>query len=115
LRSIAEKELAHVYHMAECLVFPSLAEGFGIPPMECLAVGTPAIVSADTLSFTERWERDPWVLPSLDPRAVARLISEVLASGSQVSVAPKRQEVQELTWENHAQALLGLISSQEGC
>jgi len=37
--------LRHLYSGAECLVFPSLYEGFGYPPLEAMACGTPAICS----------------------------------------------------------------------
>jgi glycosyltransferase involved in cell wall biosynthesis len=42
---IADTDLADFYHAAEAFVFPSLYEGFGIPPLEAMAVGTPVISS----------------------------------------------------------------------
>ena len=38
-------ELVRLYQHCTALVFPSLAEGFGVPPLEALACGRPAIVS----------------------------------------------------------------------
>lgn len=38
-------ELASLYRRASCLVFPSLYEGFGQPPLEALASGCPVAVS----------------------------------------------------------------------
>jgi glycosyltransferase involved in cell wall biosynthesis len=38
--------LRRLYSHAECLLFPSLYEGFGYPPLEALACGTPAICSS---------------------------------------------------------------------
>jgi glycosyltransferase involved in cell wall biosynthesis len=37
-------ELADLLHNSDCFVFPSRGEGFGIPPLEALATGTPVIV-----------------------------------------------------------------------
>jgi glycosyltransferase involved in cell wall biosynthesis len=42
---IAPADLPAVYGMAEMLVFPSLYEGFGLPPVEAMACGTPVISS----------------------------------------------------------------------
>ena len=39
--------LRGLYSAAEMFVFPSLVEGFGIPPLEAMACGTPVIVSKD--------------------------------------------------------------------
>ncbi len=39
-----EKELAQLLHRADCFVFPSRGEGFGIPPLEAMATGLPTIV-----------------------------------------------------------------------
>ncbi|EKD93061.1 MAG: glycosyl transferase group 1, partial [uncultured bacterium] len=38
-------DLAAIYNLAEIFVFPSLYEGFGIPPLEAMACGCPVIVS----------------------------------------------------------------------
>jgi len=45
-------ELLWLYNRAACLALPSLYEGFGLPPLEALACGTPALV-ADTSSLPE--------------------------------------------------------------
>ncbi len=42
---ICEEMLANYYSHAECLVLPSLYEGFGWPPLEAMACGCPVIVS----------------------------------------------------------------------
>ena len=41
-------ELAQLYHDAYCLIFPSLSEGFGYPPLEAMHFGTPVIASPIT-------------------------------------------------------------------
>ena len=42
---ISDEELAVCLSGATALLYPSLYEGFGIPPLECLAVGTPVITT----------------------------------------------------------------------
>ena len=45
---VADEELLRLYRGAKCFVYPSLYEGFGIPPLEAMACGTPAAVSDRT-------------------------------------------------------------------
>ena len=42
---ISEENLPLIYSAAEHFVFPSLREGFGLPPLEAMACGTPVITS----------------------------------------------------------------------
>ena len=39
------RELAQLYGLVDCLLFPSLYEGFGMPVIEALACGTPVVCS----------------------------------------------------------------------
>ena len=49
---IPDETLAVLYRSAEVFVFPSLYEGFGLPPLEAMASGTP-VVTSNTSSLPE--------------------------------------------------------------
>jgi glycosyltransferase involved in cell wall biosynthesis len=45
---VADAELPLLYARADCFLFASLNEGFGLPPLEAMACGTPVVTSAVT-------------------------------------------------------------------
>jgi glycosyltransferase involved in cell wall biosynthesis len=49
---IADEDLPAIYGSATAFVFPSLYEGFGLPPLEAMACGTP-VACSDTSSMPE--------------------------------------------------------------
>lgn len=49
---IEDKDLPKIYSCAECFVFPSKYEGFGLPPLEAMACGT-IVLSSQTASMPE--------------------------------------------------------------
>lgn len=49
---ISDIELAKVYNLSSCFVFPSFYEGFGLPVLEAMACGTP-VVCSDASSIPE--------------------------------------------------------------
>lgn len=49
---VDDEDISSIYKNAICFVFPSLYEGFGIPPIESLVVGTP-VISSDAASLPE--------------------------------------------------------------
>ena len=94
LRAIVnEKKLYNVYHFSEfqahelrdfyrhsdLMVYPSLLEGFGLPPIEAIACGTPA-VGAATSAVKENLEGVcPLIDPPTDAEAYAKVLDRVLA------------------------------------
>ena len=49
---VSEQELIKLYNQAKIFVFPSLYEGFGLPPLEAMSCGTP-VAAADSSSIPE--------------------------------------------------------------
>ncbi len=45
---VPERDLARLYAQADLLLWPSLNEGFGLPPLESMACGTPVVTSCVT-------------------------------------------------------------------
>lgn len=45
---VSDSELPYLYSGAELFVYPSLYEGFGLPPLEAMACGCPVIVSGNS-------------------------------------------------------------------
>lgn len=62
---------------AEALVYPSLFEGFGLPPLEAMAVGTPAIVS-NASAIPETVGDAALLVDPLDIDALARAMVSIV-------------------------------------
>lgn len=45
LEGVAQRELRYLYSASSCFVFPSFAEGFGLPPVEAMQSGCPVVAS----------------------------------------------------------------------
>ncbi len=79
---IDDADLPSVYRMAKCFIFPSVYEGFGIPPLEAMAQGVP-VISSDATSMPEILGDAPLYFKSGDAEDLKRAILEMeqLASG----------------------------------
>lgn len=74
---VPHEELPLWYNVADVFVYPSLYEGFGLPPLEAMACGTPAIV-ADTSSLPEVVGQAGLIVPPQDVDVWVEAIREVL-------------------------------------
>ncbi len=74
-----EDTLAIMYRLAGVFVFPSLYEGFGLPPLEAMASGTPVVVS-NVSSLPEVTGDAAILVNPLDPGDIADGITRVLTN-----------------------------------
>ncbi|HEX6029949.1 MAG TPA: glycosyltransferase family 1 protein, partial [Tepidiformaceae bacterium] len=63
---------------ATALVFPSLYEGFGLPPLEAMALGTP-VIATNAPAMDEVLGTAAAFVPRRDPAAIAREVTRLLA------------------------------------
>ena len=97
---VPDKTLAALYRLARVFVFPSLYEGFGLPPLEAMAAGTPVITS--NLSSLPEVVGDAAILiDPYEPDAIAEAMRRVLTDeGLRADLRGRGLErVKEFSWE----------------
>jgi glycosyltransferase involved in cell wall biosynthesis len=77
---VSDDELVDLYRRAAALVFPSLYEGFGQPPLEAMACGCPVAVS-DLAPLREVCGDAAVYFDPLDPEDIARAAIEAIDRG----------------------------------
>ncbi len=85
---VSDGELVELYRGADCLVFPSLYEGFGFPVLEAMACGTP-VLCADRTSLPELAGEAAALVDPGDHGALESALAELLSS------ADRRRELSE--------------------
>jgi glycosyltransferase involved in cell wall biosynthesis len=78
---LPEETLAVMYRLAGVFVFPSLYEGFGLPPLEAMASGTP-VVTSNVSSLPEVAGDAAVLVDPYTPQAIADGIYKVLTDES---------------------------------
>ncbi len=74
---VSDEMLAVLYRLASVFVFPSLYEGFGLPPLEAMAAGAPVITS-NVSSLPEVVGDAALLINPLDPQDIATAMARVL-------------------------------------
>lgn len=99
--------LAQLYQNATALVYPSLYEGFGLPPLEAMGHGCP-VISSFTSSMPEViGDAGEYFDPTSIDSQVAAIENVALDKKRQATLVQKgRQRVLKFSWENCAQNTL---------
>ena len=99
---VTRDELADLYARASALVFPSLYEGFGLPPLEAMASGCPTAVS-DAGALPEVCGDSARVFDPTSPDDIAKAVLDLLAD-PEPYVKRGLERAAEFTWERSARA-----------
>jgi glycosyltransferase involved in cell wall biosynthesis len=97
---VPEETLAALYRLASVFVFPSLYEGFGFPPLEAMASGTPVITS-NVSSLPEVVGDAAVLIDPMDAGAIADAMADVLGDASLRADLVRRghERVRMFSWE----------------
>ncbi len=107
---VPREDLPALYAGADLLVFPSLYEGFGIPALEAMAVGTPVLVS-DLAVFEEVCGPAALRFDPEDPDSMAEGIALSLREepGRAERIREGAERARQYRWENSARRLRDLF------
>jgi glycosyltransferase involved in cell wall biosynthesis len=103
---VPDQTLAALYRLASVFAFPSLYEGFGLPPLEAMACGTP-VVTSNVSSIPEVVGDAAVQVDPYDTAAIAGGLERVLADPAlrATLVARGHERVQHFSWERSVRAV----------
>jgi glycosyltransferase involved in cell wall biosynthesis len=97
---VPRDELIHLYRTAQALVFPSLYEGFGLPPLEAMACGCP-VASSNAAALPEILGDACRYFDPTDPEDIAATVLDVLAAAN--DLGPRGiARAQRFSWDECA-------------
>ena len=113
---VSSEELLALYRSAAALAFPSLYEGFGLPPLEAMASGCPAAVS-NAGSIPEVCGDAAVVFDPTEPEDIAAGIARAIDDGERLSAGGMAQAAR-FTWKScgdaHVTAYRSAIEQHRG-
>ncbi len=110
LGRVADGELKALYASARAFVFPSLYEGFGIPPLEAMSCGCPVLASTAP-AVVETCADAALYFDPTDPLALASAIRSVWTDAALRSglAAAAQRRLACFSWERGARMHLDII------
>ena len=103
------------YDAAKIFVFPSLYEGFGLPPLEAMAHGTP-VVTSNTSSLPEVVGNAAVMVNPENVFEIMRALHRVLLDQQVRDKFKQRayEQVKKFSWDASARQILGVYEAVAG-
>ena len=108
---VDESDVVPLLSQANIFIYPSLYEGFGFPPLEAMACGTPTIVSNAT-SLPEIVGSSALVFDAEDSQSLASAIERLLSDNQEYMalVWKGKSQAEKFRWEECARRTLDVYS-----
>jgi glycosyltransferase involved in cell wall biosynthesis len=108
LGQVPEEDLPLLYSGAGLFIFPSLYEGFGLPPLEAMA----CVIASDTSCFPEILDKSAVLVDPHNVRQLADEMSKILLDGQlrEKMTAMGFERVKQFNWEKTARETLKVYS-----
>ncbi|MCL4459346.1 MAG: glycosyltransferase family 4 protein [Chloroflexi bacterium] len=106
---VPEEDMPALYAAATALIYPSLYEGFGLPPLEAMACGTPVICSSAS-SLPEIVGEAALMVDPTDTAALTQAMRAIL-SDSELRTSLRRRGLERaslFSWEKTARQTLAV-------
>ena len=112
LQSVSDDDLILLYNAASLFAFPSLYEGFGLPPLEAMACGAP-VVAANNSSIPEIVGDAAVLLDAQDVNAICNSMNRILTDNSLRTAMINKgiERAASFSWEKCARETLAVYKS----
>ncbi|NPT46122.1 glycosyltransferase [Paraburkholderia sp. 1N] len=112
---VSDGELRALYENAACFVFPSLYEGFGLPPLEAMLCGCPVVVSREA-SLPEICGDAAVYCDARSVEDIADKVAQLMGDAALRDTwrARGRAHARHFRWERSARQLLDVLERQLG-
>ena len=111
LDEVPHEDLWAFYKAADLFVYPSLGEGFGIPPLEAASVGTKVVCAKNTAMVD--FDFFPYLIPADRPEDLAQSLSDALMDQHYPSGQIAQIIQTKYHWEASALTLIKALSPDE--
>ena len=112
---VSEEDLARLYAGAKLLIYVSSKEAFGLPPLEALAYGVPAVVADEPINY-EIYESNVFVVRQpITPETIEEAIKDGLTNEIRRQKIKESAEriLEKYTWQKHTDRFLQIVRSQK--
>lgn len=112
---VPEKDLIALYNLAEIYVFPSFYEGFGLPPLESMACGTPVCASNTSCIPEVCGTKNAVFFNPYDTKEMSAKIGELLENKDlqKKLIVNGFKRIQDFSWEKMARETLDLYTKTQ--
>ena len=117
LGRVSDEELVRLYNQAVCFIFPSLYEGFGLPPIEAMSCGCPVLVSDIPVLHEVCGDAATYFDP-YNPYAIRKAIQQFLTThgdrsrGSSEQLTGPVPMSRRFSWAASAKAIISLLKEK---